>query len=73
MMQNYLETLFEFQQGPIGGRVIGELLKHAYGGATYPEWQFMNFTSKEELFEYTSAENYTYPDGNLGVCYGFSI
>ena len=33
----------------------------------------MNFTSKDELFEYTSAENYTFPGGNLGVCYGFQI
>ena len=32
---------------------------------------FKNFTSKEELFEYTSSEDYKKPDGTEGICYGF--
>ena len=33
----------------------------------------MHFDTKEDLFAYTSADNYTYTDGNEGVCYGFQI
>ena len=73
MMKNYLETLFEWQTtSAIGSRVLHEIMTKAYGAnATYPEFQFKNFTSREELFEYTSADNYTFPGGNAGVCYGF--
>lgn len=73
MMKNYLETLIEWQQtSPIGSRVLNEIISKGYGAnATYPEFQFMNFTSREELFDYTSADNYTFPGGNAGVCYGF--
>jgi len=47
-------------------------MEKEYGkDATYPDFQFKNFTSKEELFEYTSADNYTFTPGLPGVCYGF--
>ena len=44
-----------------------------HSNSPYPDFTFMNFTSKEELFAYTSAENYTFEGGNLGVCFGFSM
>lgn len=73
MMQNYLAELISWQKSDIiGSKIVNELLVTEYGkNATYPDFQFMNFTSRQELFEYTSAENYTFPGGNLGVCYGF--
>jgi len=61
MMQNYLETLFDWQKT---SRLIKPFLRIDGKNATYPDFQFMNFTSKDELFAYTSAENYTYPGGN---------
>ena len=51
-----------------------EIVKKAYGDkATYPEWQIKHFDSKDDLFAWTSAENYTFTDGLEGVCYGFQI
>lgn len=42
--------------------------------ASLPEFKvWTNFTSKEALFEYTSADNYTFSGGNEGVCYGFQM
>ena len=51
-----------------------EIVKKAYGDkATYPEWKIKHFDSKDDLFAWTSAENYTFTDGLEGVCYGFQI
>ena len=33
----------------------------------------MNFADKEALFEYTSADNYTFNAGNEGICFGFQF
>jgi hypothetical protein len=41
--------------------------------STYPDFQFKNFTSTEELFAYTKADNYTFTPGLPGVCYGFQF
>ena len=45
----------------------------SYGNenAALPDFEIKYFTSKDELFDYTSAENYSYPGGNLPICYGF--
>ena len=69
-MVKYLETLHTVQK--ISEPVINATLKALYGdNAYYPDFKIMNFTSKEALFEYTSADNYTFQGGNEGVCYGF--
>ena len=41
--------------------------------AEMPKFEIMPFESKDKLFEYTSADNYTFQDGNKGVCYGFQL
>ena len=41
--------------------------------AELPDFYFKYFDSEEELFSYTSAETYSYPDGNEPVCYGFNL
>lgn len=70
MMQKYLEKLIEVQSFDPAKR--DEFIEAVYGPkATYPEWKFMNFATKEDLFAWTSADNYTFNAGNEGVCYGF--
>ena len=69
MMKKYLEKLIEVQTNDI---YLELLIKSVYGDkATYPEWKFMNFATKEDLFAWTSADDYTFNAGNEGVCYGF--
>ena len=41
--------------------------------AEQPDWVFKTFETKDALFEYVSNEDYTFPGGNAGVCYGFEI
>ena len=31
------------------------------------------FTDKNELFDWIASDDYTYPQGNEGVCYGFQL
>jgi len=72
MMVKYLSKLFEVQN--LNTKARDEFVTTLYGEkATYPEWQFHNFTSKEDLFSWTSAENYTFTDGLQGVCFGFQL
>jgi len=44
-----------------------------YGTTELTKFVFMNFKDKAELFEYTSADNYTFNGGLEGVCYGFQF
>jgi len=48
--------------------------KKLYGSkGTYPDFQIESFESKDQLFEYTSKDNYTFTDGVVGICYGFQM
>lgn len=38
-----------------------------------PSFKFQEFENKDKLFEWVSAEDYTFPGGNEGVCYGFEL
>lgn len=62
MMQSYLENLIKIQKANVEKFGLSE---------NYPDFYFKNFTSKDDLFSYTSADTYTYTTD--GVCYGFSI
>ena len=51
---------------------INSVLQGLYGGdAELPFFRFEHFNTTEDLFAYTSADNYTFGDGNVGICYGF--
>lgn len=49
------------------------LANFTYGTTELTDFKFMNFKDKAALFEYTSADNYTFTGGNEGVCYGFQF
>ena len=65
MMIEYLTGLISFQKTNID--------RFPKLAPSYPDFEFKQFASKEELFEYTSSEKYPLADGNPGVCYGFQI
>ena len=71
MMKSYLEKLIRWQRFHFW--LIVPYLEGLYGkkNTEYPEWEFKHFATKEDLYSWTSAHNYTYTDGNEGVCYGF--
>ena len=69
MMRDYLKTLYDFQ---VTDPYLQLVIEQLYGSkATYPEWEFQYFDSQDDLFAWTSAENYTFTDGLKGVCFGF--
>ena len=39
--------------------------------AEMPHWKIQYFKDKDELFDYVSAEDYTYEGGKPGICYGY--
>ena len=39
--------------------------------AELPNWKIQYFKDKDELFDYVSAEDYTYEGGKPGICYGY--
>lgn len=67
MMKSYLEQLIKFQKLYVN--LIASNL--SFNPNQYPDFKFMDFATKEDLYAYTSAENYTFNGGNEGVCYGF--
>lgn len=72
IMQDYIQSIIDYQTADIDK--TNELLQKAYGSkATYPDFRIQQFTSEEDLFNWTSAENYTFTDGLEGVCYGFQM
>ena len=70
MMLDYLQTLRQVQE--ISRPKINSVLQGLYGNdAELPFFRFEHFNTTEDLFAYTSADNYTFGDGNVGICYGF--
>ena len=41
--------------------------------AKLPDWKMKTFTDKNELFDWIASDDYTYPGGNEGICYGFQL
>ena len=41
--------------------------------AKLPKWEFKYFASKDDMFDYTNGKDYTYPDGDPGICFGFEF
>ena len=39
--------------------------------AEMPNWKIQYFKDKDALFDYVSAEDYTYEGGRPGICYGY--
>ena len=75
MMEDYLRNLINWQKGLFNKGLVENELETLYGdkNTDYPEWEFLHFDTKEDLYAWTSADNYTYEGGLKGVCYGFQI
>ena len=75
MMVGYLEELWELQN--LDEAYMNKILEKKYPSknkkAALVDFEIMYFDTKDDLFAWTSADNYTYTDGNAGVCYGFQI
>ena len=74
-MQNYLEVLHEYQ---LDSEFFSqEIIASSTGGTPeiveYPKFYVKNFATQQDLFDWTSSSDYTYEDGNDGVCFGFQI
>lgn len=60
MMKTYLEEIIQVQQQEPVKAILTKKMTERYrdGSYGYPDFQFMNFTDTQELFDYTSAEDY---------------
>lgn len=70
IMKDYLKNIIDIQKD--SPSTTSDFLTGLYGDkAEYPDFDFISFASKKDLFDYTSADNYTFAGGNTGICYGF--
>lgn len=73
MMQSYLEALtaLQLKYKPKADSYLKT--REDDSEAELPTFKITPFTDKDELFDWISSDDYTYPDGNTGVCYGFQM
>ena len=73
MMASYIEMLTKVQkeEKPTADRVLRA--REGDDEAELPDWEIKTFADKNALFDWIASDDYTYPDGNEGICYGFQM